>query len=144
MDEIARRLDELVRAVSEVPELDRPPAIKDGILDAAKRAWKARRERQRLFGPSIAADPAWDILLDLFIARIEGREVTISTAAATIGSSEPTLLRWVAQLIENKFVSSPSYGAEPLNRRLSLTDEGLNLMCDYFIRTSPDLDVAAV
>lgn len=142
MEEITRRLDELVRTVSDPLAAGSPPAIKDGILLAARRAWRARRERQLIFGESILADLPWDILLDLFIARIEGRRVTVSSTALAIGSSDATVARWAAQLIETKLVTSGgAIGAS--DRMLSLTDEGLNLMCDYFLRTYPELDVAA-
>jgi hypothetical protein len=143
MEEITRRLDELVRAVSDVEGLAPPLAIKDGILHAARRAWTARRERQRIFGELIVTDPLWDILLDLFIARIENRQVTVSSVSAAIGSSQPTILRWAAQLIETRLASSASNPAWPADRHLTLTDEGLNLMCDYFLRTSPEMDAAA-
>jgi len=143
IEDIARRLDQLVQAVSTEPGASLLPAINDGILNAARRAWKARRERQRIFGHAIIADPGWDILLALFIARIERREVTVSGASSAIGVSAPTLLRWVAQLIEAKLVSSAANGSNPGDRFLTLTDEGVKLMCDYFLRTGPDLDLAA-
>jgi hypothetical protein len=143
MEEITRRLDDLVRAVSDVEDLTPPPAVKDGVLRAAHRAWKARRERQRLFGDLIVADPAWDMLLDLFIARIEGRQVTVGNLSSAIESSDGTILRWAAQLIEARLVSSTVNPMDQSDRHLALTDEGLNLMCDYFLRTCPELDVAA-
>ncbi len=143
MEDIAERLDELLRAVSDTSVLAPPAGIKDGILLAARRAWRARRERQRIFGELILADPAWDILLDLFIGRIEGRTVTPASLGVAIGSSEATILRWLAQLIEAGLAASVSASSSKSDRPLSLTDDGLNLMCDYFIRTSPDLDVAA-
>lgn len=143
VEEIARRLDELVRAVSDTPGLGSPPAIKDGILHAARAARKARRERQRIFGETLMSDPAWDILLELFVARIEGRQLRLSQVSSAIGFSEGTLIRWAAQLIEAKLVASSPNAADPKDRILALTDEGVNLMCDYFIRTSRDLDAAA-
>lgn len=143
IEDIARRLDELVQAVSNVSAQVPAAALREGVLPAARRAWRARRERQRIFGPSIVTDPAWDILLDLFIARLEERPVTVSDLGSAIAVSKPTALRWIAQLIEAKLVASAPNASEADDRRLQLTDEGLNLMCDYFLRTGPDLDVAA-
>lgn len=143
IEDIARRLDELLKTVSHVSDKAPPAEVHDGILHAARQAWKARRERQRIFGHSIAPDPAWDTLLDLFIARIEGRQVTVSSVSAAIGSSQATVLRWLAQLVEAKLVSSAPNPSNQADRHLMLTDQGLNLMCDYFIRTSSELDAAA-
>lgn len=143
IDEITRRLDDLLQAVSNVTDLAQPPALKDGILRVARRTWQAQRERELILGPSVVADPAWDILLDLFIARMEEREVTVRSACSATAVSEATVVRWVAQLVQAKLVLRVADTADPRNVRLALTEEGLNRMCDYFIRTSPDLDIVA-
>lgn len=143
IDEITRRLDDLLQTVSDAPDGAEPPALKDGILRVARRAWKAQRERERILGPSLAADPAWIILLDLFIARMEEREVTVRSLRSATGLSEATILRWVAQLVQVKMVLRLGEEADPRVARLALTEAGLNGMCDYFIRISPDLDVVA-
>lgn len=143
IEDIARRLDELVQTVSRAPISAVPPTVQNGILPAAQQALKAERERRLIFGATIVADPAWSILLNLFVARIERREITVSELCSTGGLASPTALRWVAHLIEAKLVTSASNAARRDDRRLELTDEGVTLMGDYFLRTNPDLDAAA-
>jgi hypothetical protein len=63
----------------------------------ARRYLRHRRERERLL-PDLFADPAWDILLDLFAASIERRPVSISSACVAAAVSPTTALRWIGTL----------------------------------------------
>lgn len=68
-------------------------------LCAAKALYAMRRQRTLLFASSeLFGEPAWDILLDLFIARQEGKRVPVTSAC--IGAAVPptTGLRWLALL----------------------------------------------
>jgi DNA-binding MarR family transcriptional regulator len=43
-------------------------------------------------------DPAWDILLDLYVARVRGKPISISSACIAAGTSSTTGLRWLRRL----------------------------------------------
>jgi DNA-binding MarR family transcriptional regulator len=58
----------------------------------------ARRRRERLFPEGLFADPAWDILLDLFACEAEGRRLSVSDACLAANVPPTTALRWLAQL----------------------------------------------
>ena len=60
---------------------------------------RARRLRDRYFDPSLFADPAWDILLDLAAARTEARDVAISSACIAAAVPPTTALRWISVLV---------------------------------------------
>jgi hypothetical protein len=143
MEDIVRRLDQLLRTMSELPD---PPAgasvVQDGMADAARREYRDRRERERVFGPGIAADPAWDILLDLFIARDEGRDVTVFSVSAATAVAEGTILRCIAQLVEAKLIGRGPQSADPPSITLTLTDPAAAMMSDYFSRTAAAADAA--
>ena len=63
------------------------PAILDGEAEAQRAALArylgARRMRSTLLGPNLFADPAWDILLALFHAQLERREMTLEQLSET-------------------------------------------------------------
>jgi DNA-binding transcriptional ArsR family regulator len=61
---------------------------------------RARRLRDGLFPPGIFADPAWDMLLDLFACRLEESKVYISDACIAASVPQTTALRWVDRLEE--------------------------------------------
>lgn len=137
MDDITRRLDDLLKAMAEVSPAE-PAAGSVGAdkLEAARRARAERRERERVFGASIFGDHGWCILLDLFIAFEEGREVTVFTMCRDIPVPEGAVLRCVATLIEAQLVLRQSQAPDPRRISLALTDRGLAMMCDYFNRVA--------
>ena len=75
---------------------------------------RGRQQRASYFAADLFADPAWDIMLDLFEAELEQRRVSISSAC--IGARVPTTtgLRWLRTLEENGLVSRRE---DPLDRR---------------------------
>lgn len=80
------------------PELA-APSPRRGALTLARKVYALRRKRAAIFGnPDLFGEPAWDILLDLFIADAEGKDVSVSSAC--IGSAAPatTGLRWLGVL----------------------------------------------
>lgn len=60
-----------------------------------------RRQRDKIFGSGLFGEPAWDMLLDLFIAR-EKRWRPVSISSLCIASAVPqtTALRWIAVMVE--------------------------------------------
>jgi|GEM_PF-2209648 len=143
MEDIVRRLDQLLRTMSDLPES--PAAVsevQDGMADSARREYRDRRERERVFGSGIAADPAWDILLDLFIAREEGRDVTVFSVSAATAVAEGTVLRCIAHLVEAKLIARGPHSSDPRSIFLTLTDRAAGMMSDYFSRTAAAADAA--
>jgi hypothetical protein len=59
---------------------------------------RARRLRDRFFGEGLFEDPAWDMLLDLFAARLEGTRVSVSSLCIAAAVAPTTALRWIAKL----------------------------------------------
>jgi hypothetical protein len=143
IDQIARRLDELLRDMADVsPPMDAKTDLQAAALETARRLWRARRERDRIFGSTLAADPAWDILLDLFIAMGEGREVTVASVSAATGVPEPIVLRCIAHLVEAKLVARQ---VRPVGRDtmfLTLTERAVAMMSEFLDRTTIEAGVA--
>ena len=61
---------------------------------------RLRRMRGQHFMPELFADPAWDILLDLTAARLEGRMVAVSSLCIAAAVPATTALRWITQMTE--------------------------------------------
>lgn len=61
---------------------------------------RARRTRDQYFAPELFADPAWDILLDLMAARLEGRDVAVSSLCIAAAVPPTTALRWISAMTE--------------------------------------------
>jgi hypothetical protein len=65
-----------------------------------RRILKLRRDRERYFPAEIFADPAWDLLLDLTAARLEGKRVPVSSLCIAAAVPTTTALRWIRSLTE--------------------------------------------
>ena len=61
-----------------------------------------RRRRSAVFGEGLFSDPAWDILLELFAAELDGRRLGLSDLAHIAPRS--TLARWLTALEERGLV----------------------------------------
>lgn len=61
-------------------------------------AIRARRLRDAEFGPGWFEDPAWDMLLDLFAADLEGARVSVSSLCIAAAVAPTTALRWIAKM----------------------------------------------
>ncbi len=80
-----------------------PPVAPDEVaIDAAlvRRILKLRRERTRFLPAEIFADPAWDMLLDLTAARLEDKQVPVSSLCIAAAVPTTTALRWIRSLSE--------------------------------------------
>ena len=72
----------------------RPPLSE---LDIAIRLYRLRRRRETQFG-AIFGEPAWDILLDLFIVAGRGKRISVTGLCAAAAVPPTTALRWVDKL----------------------------------------------
>lgn len=73
----------------------------DEALTLAKRIYVARRMRSRYFPDELFSEPAWDILLDLYVSNAEGRAISVSSACIGAAVPSTTALRWL-KLLEKK------------------------------------------
>lgn len=110
-----------------------PPAMHDGGAAAQVRAAiRARRLRDRFFDPTLFADPAWDMLLDLYAARLEHARVSVSSLCIAAAVPPTTALRWIATMTDAGLLGRE---ADPMDRRrafVTLSDEAAGGMRDYF------------
>jgi DNA-binding MarR family transcriptional regulator len=83
-------------------------------IEAARAMRRARRRRSRFFEPTMFSDPAWDILLELYIAEWEQRRLSITALSDRSGVAGTTVLRWL-ELFEREGLISKR--CDPLDRR---------------------------
>jgi DNA-binding MarR family transcriptional regulator len=81
----------------------------------ARLIYRLRRRRDDLLGSaSLFSDPAWDMLLDLFIAAREEKPISISGVGAGSGVPATTALRYVTALQSAGLITLL---ADPADRR---------------------------
>ena len=105
----------------------------DALATVAARLYTARRRRARYFDPAIFADPAWDMLLDLFIARVRGKRVRTISLCVAAGVPGTTALRWIAMLEERSLIERHLDAEDRRVRLIALTSHGYKLMRRYLL-----------
>jgi len=91
----------------------------------------ARGLRGRYFPSQIFADPAWDILLDLARAKLEGQQVSVSSVCIAASVPMSTALRWVKQMTDANLLRR---WTDPKDRRrdlIALTEPTADRMREY-------------
>ena len=128
---------DLVRVEPPTPPVAVHPFPLSPVGRRARAEMRARIHRGLFFKESLFSDPAWDILLDLFIATTDGGRRTVSTVGLAGNVPQTTALRWVSALeAEGLIVREP----DPLDGRrvfLDLSEAGFAAMTRYFQVASP-------
>lgn len=71
------------------------------LLALAGKIYSARRKVDEIFGMvGFSVSPAWDIMLDLYKAKIAGRAISVTSASIGAACPSTTALRWL-QALEN-------------------------------------------
>jgi DNA-binding MarR family transcriptional regulator len=84
----------------------------------------ARRSRETMFGSNLFAEPAWDVLLELYAAMLGTRTMDVSDLATAIGVPRSTTERWVALLEARGFVARKNGTPGQSGSQVSLTEAG--------------------
>ncbi len=105
--------------------------------DIARAHYRDRRLRAQMFDDSaLFGEPAWDLLLDLFIAARERKRVPVTSAC--IGAAVPTTtaLRWLAILESRGLVLRDDDASDARRIFVRLSPEAYAKMAEYFARSS--------
>jgi DNA-binding MarR family transcriptional regulator len=79
------------------PQDPEPPEVSPQRIIAIVRA---RRLRTRFLPDDLFADPAWDIMLDLFQAELLLQRVAVSSLCVAAAVPATTALRWITTLVQ--------------------------------------------
>ena len=103
LQQLSEEASRIARALAAMSESEAQREIgQERPIDAARvRAIiRARRLRDQFLGADLFADPAWDMLLDLMAARLEGQRVPVSSLCMAAAVPPTTALRWIKVLSE--------------------------------------------
>ncbi len=100
------------------------------LVQVAKRLYEVRQKRDAMLGEALFSEPAWDMLLDLFISDHEGRRLSVSAVCIGARSPSATALRYLAMLQDADLIvrtrdtsdgRRSHVGLTPLGRRRMVT-----------------------
>lgn len=106
-------------------------------VELARQTYEDRRRRAKIFASDeLFGEPAWDILLDLFIATKERRRVSVSSACIGAAVPSTTALRWITILEKQGFLLREADPGDARRFYLKLTARGYQAMLEYFASSS--------
>lgn len=101
--------------------------------EVARATYRERRRRGEVFDdPALFGEPAWDIMLDLFIAAKERKRLPVTSAC--IGAAVPvtTALRWLTVLEDKGLIVRENDAADARRVFVRLSTDGYEKMISYF------------
>jgi hypothetical protein len=100
----------------------------------AERVYAERRRRDALFPPALFGEPAWDLLLAMFIARERGQAMILCRAYKAAGVSDTTGRRLLDRMEEEGLITRRRAPRSRKMRIVELTDRSIDLLVEYLAR----------
>ncbi|MFM5893281.1 MAG: hypothetical protein ACKOQM_02460 [Novosphingobium sp.] len=104
----------------------------DQLIIRASEMYRTRRRRKRYLPPDLFAEPAWDLLLDLFIARLYNKRVSITSACYAADVPSTTGLRWLGILADRNLIERFDSKNDQRVTWVRLSNFGTKLMRELF------------
>lgn len=128
IDQLKRRISELKSDLDNILKDDDVPAPDRsmnglsevlnisgrGLVDTARRLIQEFELRHSFFDKNLFSDPAWLILLDLFVHNTVGRPVSVSSLYLAAKTPPTTALRWINALVDRGMIERLD---DPTDRR---------------------------
>ncbi len=117
------------------------PAHELRLAKLAKLLYDARIKRRKFLDGDLLAEPAWDILLDLYIAHVEGRSLRTSSVCVASNTPPTTALRWIGVLEGQGLIEREDSRDDQRARNVGLTPAGLQAIEGCLEQYSSTLEV---
>lgn len=124
---IEAELEAIEAAVNRLRERTAPDS-EAGPLEIALALREARQARDAAFPPRLFGDPAWDLLLEAFIATEQGNPLGKNGLIEAAGLPYATGARWIDRLEEVGLLTHRPIPDMKRRRLYGLTDKGLEAM----------------
>lgn len=127
-----------------VPPPPDPSTAVDSV-SVAQRMIAMRRHREAVLGSGLFGEPAWDIILDLFVAGAKSKMVSISSACIAANVPPTTALRWIRILEARGIICRKDDPSDSRRKWVSLSTEWntkIHLLLSDLAPGSPKIPLA--
>jgi DNA-binding MarR family transcriptional regulator len=104
----------------------------------AKQIGLVRTARNSTFNDNLFGEPAWDILLLLYVALHEGDRLTVGAVCNESGVPDTTALRWIDRLVELGLVRRDRNPVDNRSSFIELEIDGIKKMDDVLAKMCRD------
>lgn len=119
----------------ETPVKSTDDSSRAALIARAKEEFGNRRRRTTIFGGSMFGEPAWDMLLALYILDVSGQRQTTGALMQFSGAPATTARRWLDYLVENGLAGRAHHPTDQRVMFVSLTEKGRNTLDLYYSET---------
>lgn len=122
--DLTARLAAAANGIDERIGHEAPPASTATPLNRARALIEQRRLRRRFLPEELFHEPAWDMLLALYVASHDQRVMNVKTLVSAADAPVTTSQRWIEHLAKLGLVRRM---VDPIDRRrieVSLSDDG--------------------
>jgi DNA-binding MarR family transcriptional regulator len=147
--DLSRLSELLVKATRTRLPADDPamPIFDTSLTIVAEELYRIRRKRETIFGSAFGdgmfADPAWDLLLDLYIQNARRRKISVSSACLAAAVPTTTALRYISELLKRGLIERVPHPADGRSFLLCLTVPAINAMETLLRQLQPQHPAAA-
>jgi len=142
VDDAVRLLRRLVGDRQKSAALDelrqQPRLVQDvhrlSLINRARQELQDRRRRETIFPLPMFREPAWEMLLLLYL---EERRFTIASLAAASRAKASTALRWIDHLIAEELVVRTDHPTDARAVHLAISEKGRQALDLYFSGVQP-------
>ena len=125
----AVRLLELLKTQRSTPNESRS---REDLLATARFSLEARRGRVEHFSPAMFGEPAWDLLLALYVTQADTPAPAVSSLAKTAGIAITTAFRWIDYLEEKRLIERERSSEDGRALTVALSEDGRARLEGYF------------
>lgn len=101
------------------------------LLQLAQALLSLARRREQFFPNIVFYDPQWLMVLDLFVATAQGRDLAISSVCIASGAASATAWRNIRLLEDRGLILRAPHPSDRRSRFLQLSPEGRQQVCAY-------------
>lgn len=99
---------------------------KKNLLEKCHKIYSLRRNRDQIFGKTgMFCDPAWDILLDLYMGYLRGDRISVTSVGIAACAPITTALRWLSILEKDGLVQREHDPADGRRMFVTLTEPAI-------------------
>jgi len=114
----------------------REPSVRDEddierLLKLARALLSQARRREQFFPNIVFYDPQWLMVLDLFVATAEGRDLAISSVCIASGAANATAWRNIRLLEDRGLILRTPHPRDRRSQHLQLSADGRRQVCAY-------------
>jgi DNA-binding MarR family transcriptional regulator len=102
-------------------------------VEAARRYLRLRRRRESLFasggfGEGMFGEPVWDMILDLYVARSQGKRISVSSLCLAAAVPPTTALRHINLMVQGGLATRQGDPDDARKVYIRLCDRAVELM----------------